>query len=94
MNKIAIWTLSIVSLGLVACGGKKEETPAEMEMHQQAMGETYVDTMTLHTSTFNKQIVCNGRLRAKAMSELNQLVIFFWWVVVPIEVVFHKRYFL
>ena len=71
MNKIAIWTLSIVSLGLVACGGKKEETPAEMEMHQQAMGETYVDTMTLHTSTFNKQIVCNGRLRAKAMSELN-----------------------
>ena len=49
----------------------KEEAPEEMEMHQQAMGETYVDTMTLHTSTFNKQIVCNGRLRAKAMSELN-----------------------
>ena len=71
MTKLAIWTLSIVCLGLVSCGSKKEEAPEEMEMHQQAMGETYVDTMTLRSTTFNKQIVCNGRLRANAMSELN-----------------------
>lgn len=43
----------------------------EMEMRQQSMSETYVDTMTLRTSVFDKQIVCNGRLRAKAKSELN-----------------------
>jgi hypothetical protein len=59
MTKLAIWTLSIVCLGLVSCGSKKEEAPEEMEMHQQAIGETYVDTMTLRSTTFNKQIVCN-----------------------------------
>ena len=50
---------------------KKSEKETDMEMHQQAMSETYVDTMTLRTSVFDKQIVCNGRLRAKAKSELN-----------------------
>ena len=56
-----------------ACGSdkdKKSENP-DMEMHQQQMSETYVDTMVLHQTEFNKQIVCNGRLRAKAKSELN-----------------------
>ncbi len=49
-------------------GGKEE--PA-MEKHQQQMSETYVDTMVLHQTEFNRQIVCNGRLRARAKSELN-----------------------
>ena len=71
MTKIAIWTLSIVCLGLASCDSKKEKTPVDMEMHQQAIVETYVDTMKLRTSVFDKQIVCNGRLRAKAKSELN-----------------------
>ena len=70
MTKIEILTLSIVCLGLASCRSKKEET-TDMEMHQQITNETYVDTMTLRTSTFNRQIVCNGRLRAKARSELN-----------------------
>ena len=58
---------------LAACSSdkdKKSENP-DMEMHQQQMSETYVDTMVLHQTEFNKQIVCNGRLRAKAKSELN-----------------------
>lgn len=71
MKRSATLLFALVCMGLASCNSKKEEAPAEMEMHQQALGETYVDTMTLRTSTFNKQIVCNGRLRAKAKSELN-----------------------
>ena len=58
---------------LVACSSDKEKKneDVDMEMHQQQMSETYVDTMVLHQTEFNKQIVCNGRLRAKAKSELN-----------------------
>lgn len=58
---------------LAACTRGKEENRdgSGMEMHQQQMSETYVDTMVLHQTEFNKQIVCNGRLRAKAKSELN-----------------------
>ena len=58
---------------LAACTSNKEENKdgSDMEMHQQQMSETYVDTMVLHQTEFNKQIVCNGRLRAKAKSELN-----------------------
>lgn len=70
--RIVTLTIIFVCIGLIACSSKKEkDASAEMEMRQQSMSETYVDTMTLHTSTFNKQIVCNGRLRAKAKSELN-----------------------
>lgn len=58
---------------LTACTRGKEENKDDsgMEMHQQQMSETYVDTMVLYQTEFNKQIVCNGRLRAKAKSELN-----------------------
>lgn len=58
---------------LAACTSNKEENKdgSGIEMHQQQMSETYVDTMVLHQKEFNKQIVCNGRLRAKAKSELN-----------------------
>lgn len=69
MSRIVIQIIACVCMGLVACGDKKQD--ATMEMHQQSMSETYVDTMTLRKSTFYKQIVCNGRLRAKAKSELN-----------------------
>lgn len=67
----------VVPVGLMilfaACTRGKEENKdgSGMEMHQQQMSETYVDTMVLHQTEFNKQIVCNGRLRAKAKSELN-----------------------
>ncbi|MBO4606528.1 MAG: efflux RND transporter periplasmic adaptor subunit [Prevotella sp.] len=73
MNRFIILTIAIGCIELVSCSSKKKEAPEEMEMHQQAMSETYVDTMTLRSTTFNKQIVCNGRLRAKAKSELNFL---------------------
>lgn len=71
MTRIVTPTVAFLCIELIACGGKNEEGPVGMEMHQQSMSETYVDTMTLRTSTFNKQIVCNGRLRAKAKSDLS-----------------------
>lgn len=71
MNRISTLTFAIIGMGLAACSSKKEEASADMEMRQQSMSETYVDTMTLRISTFNKQIVCNGKLRAKAKSELS-----------------------
>ena len=71
MNRFTTYILAFACFALVACGGKKEESSVEIEKRQQAMNEAYVDTMKLRTSTFDKQIVCNGRLRAKAKSELS-----------------------
>ena len=71
-GKRVAWLMTGLVL-LVACSSDKEKKneDVDMEMHQQQMSETYVDTMVLHQTEFNKQIVCNGRLRAKAKSELN-----------------------
>lgn len=57
-----------------SCGEKQDkelQNQDNMEMHRQKVIETYVDTMILHRTEFNKQIICNGRLRAKAKSEVN-----------------------
>jgi len=72
MNHIKIITAAMTFLScLTACKRNVAEQTKELEMHEQQMSETYVDTMVLHQTEFNKQIVCNGRLRAKAKSELN-----------------------
>jgi len=58
---------------LVSCSsgdGKKNDDESARNARQEQMTETYVDTMTLHKKEFTKQIVCNGRLVAKAKSEL------------------------
>ena len=72
-SRYFIFHFFILSFFLAACGSDKEkkEENADMEMHRQQMSETYVDTMVLHQAEFNKQIVCNGRLRARTKSELN-----------------------
>ena len=54
----------------VSCRRSEGMGEEKMEKHAQSMNETYVDTMTLHMTSFDKQIVCNGRLRAKAKSDL------------------------
>ncbi|MBE6265456.1 MAG: efflux RND transporter periplasmic adaptor subunit [Prevotella ruminicola] len=71
MGKIVYFIFIVLCIGLGSCSNKKSEQPYDIEMHQQTMSETYVDTVILRTSSFDKQIVCNGRLRAKAKSELN-----------------------
>ena len=66
-----LWLAAL--LLLAACSGKKEagDEEPDMEMHHQQGVEVYVDTVVLHQTEFNKQIVCNGKLAAKAKSELN-----------------------
>ena len=78
MKDKKVWSLKIlllgclgVSLAMLSCRQKAEDKKENLEKHEQAMSETYVDTMTLHVTPFDKQIVCNGRLRAKAKSDLN-----------------------
>lgn len=73
-----VWSLQIlllgclgVSLAMQSCRQKVEDKKEDLEKHEQTMSETYVDTIMLHMTSFDKQIVCNGRLRAKAKSELN-----------------------
>ena len=70
MKTIQVLTAIVL---FAACSSKQDGKNGEsdMEKHRQLMSETYVDTMALHQTEFNKQIVCNGRLRAKAKSELN-----------------------
>lgn len=75
-----VWSLHILLLSclgissmMLSCRQKVEEKSDDLEKHEQAMSETYVDTMTLHVTPFDKQIVCNGRLRAKAKSDLTFL---------------------
>lgn len=64
--------LAVCMAALTACRGGKQETdePQDMEMHQQQGVEVFVDTMVLHQTEFNKQIVCNGKLAARAKSDL------------------------
>lgn len=71
MKRIALYVIAIICIAFFSCGHKKDESGADMEINQQTMTETYVDTMALRMSTFDKQIVCNGRLRAKTKSDLN-----------------------
>ena len=63
MNKIIPFMGVASVVLLLSCGKKKEEADdKQMEMQEQVMNETYVDTMQLHAQEFNKQIVCNGKL--------------------------------
>lgn len=74
INKYKALCYAVVISALCAsCLEKRDgqEGAAEMEMSHKDMNETYVDTMSLRKSTFNKQIVCNGKLKAKAVCELN-----------------------
>ena len=70
---------------LTVCGalcGCKDKTGNEdgesqtMETAVQKLNENFVDTMVLHKVVFNKQIKCNGKLRAVAKSELELVQIF------------------
>ena len=74
MNKIIPFIGVASVILLLSCGKKKEEADdKQMEMQEQVMNETYVDTMQLHAQEFNKQIVCNGKLNGKTKSDLNFL---------------------
>ncbi len=61
--------LTILCLLLCACGGAQKESKSETKVEREQVA-IYVDTMQLTRCTFNKQIVCNGKLRAVLKSDL------------------------
>lgn len=61
-------TLSLLLLASCDSGEqKKDDTTARMQAEQT---ENYVDTMTLRLTDFNREVVCNGHLRASVKSTL------------------------
>lgn len=63
--------LVVAVLGVTACenGKKKEETSVGKSERQNQL--KMVDTLVLKKRTFQKQIVCNGKLRAVLKSDLS-----------------------
>lgn len=72
MNKTSIHillALAIISFS-TSCSEKSGKEEKDAEKSVAAMSEIYVDTMTLVSSAFNKQVVCNGRVKAANKSDL------------------------
>lgn len=67
---LVVWAVWGVVCGCKETDGQDEEKEQAMEGAVQKLNENYVDTMMLHKVVFNKQIKCNGKLRAAAKSEL------------------------
>lgn len=67
MNKKAILYLAMAMV-VVAC--EKQAKQGDKGSSADVRTETTVETMTLKRSSFNIQLVCNGRLHAIARSEL------------------------
>ncbi len=53
-----------------SCAGSKTKTEENNTKSKEQSAAIYVDTMHLQRQTFNKQIVCNGKLRAVTKSEI------------------------
>lgn len=69
MNKIL--NLSIIALSILSCTSKEKK--AETDITSKTKYEevvNYVDTIALQKQVFNKQIVCNGKLRAIAKCDV------------------------
>lgn len=64
--------LLFVLISVCGCKQNSKSKPEEqaMDVARQKLNNNYVDTLVLCKSTFNKQINCNGKLRAIAKSEL------------------------
>lgn len=67
---LVVWAVWGAVCGCKETDGQDEEKEQAMEGAVQKLNENYVDTMMLHKVVFNKQIKCNGKLRAAAKSEL------------------------
>lgn len=69
ISKLILFVLLFVTLSCSEHKEKKVEKQ-EMDMTRQKLNNNYVDTLVLQKTTFSKQIICNGKLRAIAKSEL------------------------
>ena len=63
--------LSVVVLGAIACGNEKKKDEKEIGKSEGQSPLIMVDTLVLKKRTFQKQIVCNGKLRAVFKSDLS-----------------------
>ena len=69
MTKVMTLMMAALVLAMLSCkSGKKEEEATDFADQEQAVAE--VDTMSLSIQTFQKQILCNGRLAAIHKAEL------------------------
>ena len=71
MNIYKILLLSGIVLGTLACGNGKKEEKKEIGKSERQNRLITVDTLMLRKRTFQKQIVCNGKLRAVFKSDLS-----------------------
>ncbi len=71
MNRYRNLWLLFVACGLLACGKEKKTEETEIGKSEQAGQLITVDTLLLKKQTFQKQIVCNGKLRAVLKSDLH-----------------------
>lgn len=60
----------VIALFVSSCGESKEKEKTDMTKTKHEEVVNYVDTIVLQKRLFNKQIVCNGKLRAVAKSDV------------------------
>lgn len=61
---------SIAMLLLLTCCNRPGGHSGTAGRLQPELSENYVDTMTLRITDFNREVICNGHLRAKVKSQL------------------------
>ena len=71
MNLYRSLLLSVIVLGAIACGNEKKKDEKEIGKSESQSPLITVDTLVLKKRTFQKQIVCNGKLRAVFKSDLS-----------------------
>lgn len=75
MNKVYCMlfaTQILVSGTLSSCQQKTKQTDEQnMENAEKMSTEIYVDTLCLRPQTFHRQLICNGKLKAIAKSEIS-----------------------
>lgn len=69
-NRFLIAIMTLPLLLMIGCGSKKENTDEGQANKDVEQTVVEVDTMTLRTQTFQKQILCNGKLAAVRRAEL------------------------
>ncbi|MBQ7156404.1 MAG: efflux RND transporter periplasmic adaptor subunit [Bacteroidaceae bacterium] len=68
MKKIYVYALALTLVAACKGGDKENEDEAAVANQEEVVAE--VDTMVLHKQTFQKQLLCNGRLAAIQKAEL------------------------
>lgn len=71
MNRCRSLLLFVVAIGVIACGGEKKKENMEIGKSGKQQQLLMVDTMALRKQNFQKQLVCNGKLRAVVKSDIN-----------------------